>query len=210
LSSLIFLIELDLFRPFPLFGIMLQIMMIGVTLHGVVGRSMSSGLTRGWNPARVRNAPKQNYRVSLLISVRSAKILGRGRPTADAAQKDLPQDDCIVMRFVMGCKDERYPARPGACAQFVELFRVLVNLIRVSLSKRLPARGIMSKPLAQVGTGRDVFQPMVDGGVLLAKASGPQAVNQDPRAVASRRRVIGSLHFDIFSRKPRHCLFARM
>jgi len=118
--------------------------------------------------------------------------------------------EAAVMRFVMGCKDERYPARPGACAQFVELFRVLVNLIRVSLSKRLPARGIMSKPLAQVGTGRDVFQPMVDGGVLLAKASGPQAVSQDPRAVASRRRVIGSLRFDIFSRKPRHCLFARM
>jgi hypothetical protein len=48
----------------------------------------------------------------------------------------------------MGRKDQRYPARPGASTQLVELFPVSVNLIRVSSPKLLPAFGIMPEPIA--------------------------------------------------------------
>lgn len=95
------------------------------------------------------------------------------RSRADSAQKDIPQNDRIVVCFVMGREDERYSAQPGVAAQFVKLFRVPADLIRVSLSKFLPAGGIMPEPLAQGGAGGDVFHPLIDSGVRLAKASGP-------------------------------------
>jgi len=92
---------------------------------------------------------------------------------AGMAQKDVSQDDRIVACFIMGSKDERYPA--GSCAgkKFVELFRVSLNLIRISLPKFLPAGGVMPEPFAQLAAGRNVFYPPIDSGVRLAEAPGP-------------------------------------
>jgi hypothetical protein len=77
------------------------------------------------------------------------------------------------MNFIMSRKDERNPARLGASAQLVELFPVSTNLICVSPSKFLPAGRIVSEPIAQHGTWRDVLIPRIDTRVRFAHAARP-------------------------------------
>jgi hypothetical protein len=53
----------------------------------------------------------------------------------------------MVMELVVSRKDECNSAGSGVRAQFVELFPMSMNLIRVSSSKFVPTLGIMSKPI---------------------------------------------------------------
>ena len=48
----------------------------------------------------------------------------------------------------------------------------LLYLESVAASEFLPARRIVSKPLSQRGTGRNVFEPFIDGRRLLCHAAG--------------------------------------
>ena len=114
-------------------------------------------LTRGWNGSREK----------------TRQIPSRGRARTDTAEKNVSQDHRIVACFVVGRKDKRYPAGSCAGAQFVELFRVVLYLIRVSLPKFLPAGWIMPEPFAQIGAGRDAFYPPIDSGVRLSETPGP-------------------------------------
>ena len=107
-------------------------------------------------------------------------------------QKNVSQDDGMVMNLVMGREDERDPAGFSARAEFVEPPPMSVNLFRVSSSKFLPARWIMPKPIAQHGTGRDALVPLIDSCACFVDPSWPQAVNQYPGPVARRRRIIGA------------------
>jgi hypothetical protein len=77
------------------------------------------------------------------------------------------------MNFVMSRKDECNPACLSARPELAELIPMSANLIGVSSSKFLPAGGIMPKPIAQHGTGRDALIPLIDSCVRFADAPGP-------------------------------------
>src|SRR5690554_6031440 len=52
------------------------------------------------------------------------------------------------------------------------------ELFEIALSKRLPTRTILVDPLAQLGGGRHVFEPLVQPGCLLGDAPGPDPVDE--------------------------------
>ena len=66
-----------------------------------------------------------------------------------------------------------------------------------ALLELCPASGIVPKPFAQLGARRDLLHPLIERCFLLADAARPKSVDQDPRAVVARRRLIGALQSDV-------------
>src|SRR5665213_2122540 len=67
------------------------------------------------------------------------------------------------------------------------------HLVSITASKFLPTRRIVSEPLPQRGTGRNILEPLIDGRCFLCHATGPKPVDQYPNPVASNGRFIRSL-----------------
>src|SRR6185437_10864816 len=70
---------------------------------------------------------------------------------------------------------------------------MLLDFQPIAVAKFRPALGVMSEPLAQLGTWRDLLHPFIDCGVRLLHSSRPQAVDKDPRPILGGRRFVGSL-----------------
>ena len=112
-------------------------------------------------------------------------------------KKKFSQRDRVVMCFVMRGIHERDGALARQCAQGIEQLRVWAQFGRIALVKRLPARGVVTEPLAQLGAGRELLGPLIHGQTLLLDAPRPQAVNQYPRTVVVGWRVVGTLDPDM-------------
>src|SRR5512133_2142549 len=104
-------------------------------------------------------------------------------------KKKFPQGDRVVVCFVMCAIHERDGALARQCAQGIEQLRVWAQFGRIALAKLLPARGVMTEPLAQRGAGRKRLGPLIHGQTLLLDASRPQAVNQYTRTVVVGWRI---------------------
>lgn len=81
-------------------------------------------------------------------------------------------------------------------AQVIELFAVLVEFGRVSTTELFPARWLVSEPLPEFGTGRDILGPLIDLCRLFLHAARPQPVDQDTRTILRGRALIGALQPD--------------
>lgn len=73
-------------------------------------------------------------------------IVGLGLPCSSSTQKNVPQDNSVVVSFIMRRKNERNPASFSERAQFVEPLAVPMDLFRVTASEFLPAIEIMAEP----------------------------------------------------------------
>ena len=115
-------------------------------------------------------------------------------------QKHFPQCNGVVMNLVAGRIYERDYTFSRKFSKFVELFRVRIDLSAIPITEFLPAVGIMSEPLPQLGAGSNVFGPMIDSGVYFCHAAWPEAVDQNPRAVTFGASFVGAFEPDMCCR----------
>src|SRR5271157_5744697 len=66
----------------------------------------------------------------------------------------------------------------------------------VAFLELAPLCRIMGVPFSEIGAGRYVLTPLVDGGIFLFDSPGPEAIYEDTLAVTRRHLVINS--FDLY------------
>ncbi len=84
----------------------------------------------------------------------------------------------------------------GVSINRLEHFRFFIQLGKIASLELGPFLGVVRKPLAQLFAGRNVFQPQIDLGFVLAQAARLQPVNQNSRAVIGSRLGINPFRFD--------------
>src|SRR5690606_19323866 len=67
---------------------------------------------------------------------------------------------------------------------------------RVLLAERVPSFRRVAKPFTQLGARRNVLEPLVDAGFVLARAARPDPVDEHARSVRFRRLVVYAFHAD--------------
>ena len=95
----------------------------------------------------------------------------------------IAQHDRFIMRLVARRKNQGEIPLRRDCAQLGEVFGMPAQLGPVSAAELVPAAWIMREPAAQLGAGRHLLQPPVDGGVRFAHATRPQTINENADAV---------------------------
>src|SRR5450830_553530 len=112
-------------------------------------------------------------------------------------KKKFSQRDRVVVCFVMRGIHERDGALARQRTHRLEHFRVRAQLLCVALAKLLPARRVVTEPLAQLRTGREFLGPLIQCQSLLLDTSRPQAVNQYTRTVVVGWGLVGALDPDV-------------
>src|SRR5579875_125000 len=148
--------------------------------------SMLSAVTgKGSVRARAASSPRSCARASL------SPRLGAGTTARNASmQQDLAQNDGLIVRLVVRGIDEGQRTLPRHIAQSAEQRALPRELVPVTAAELLPALRIVSEPLAQLVARRDVLHPLRDGCIRLLYAPGPKPIDENPRAVAGRGRVV--------------------
>src|SRR5215831_9241099 len=77
---------------------------------------------------------------------------------------------------------------------------MLPKFLRVAATELGPAVGVMTEPLAQLSTRRDLLQPAIDRRIGFAQAPRPQAIDQDARAIIRGRWLIDALQLHTAAR----------
>ena len=113
--------------------------------------------------------------------------------SAQAAAQDVGEHGRVAVLGVARCEDQRDDAGPRAAAQFAEPLALVAELGAIAASELLEAVRIVPVPLSQLRARSELAHPLVDGGPLARDASGPDAVDEDPVAVAVGRWFVDAL-----------------
>ena len=92
-----------------------------------------------------------------------------------------------------------YDRSAGHLPNLIDLFCLLLQLLRIAPLEFRPFLDVVGVPLAKLGTRGDVFQPRVDLGIGLLDAAGPKSLDQHPLPVFVGRRFVRS--FKPYQRK---------
>src|SRR5262249_22191554 len=98
-----------------------------------------------------------------------------------------------VPLLVAGGVDERDGPLLGDVLQQRQQVALAFQFGPIPLAELRPPGWVVAVPLAQFGAGGEAFQPEVDLRLLLAHATRPQPLHQDPQAVVLRRRCVSPL-----------------
>src|SRR5665213_1196907 len=72
-----------------------------------------------------------------------------------------------------------------------------MQLVAVAAAKLVPTIRIVPEPLAQLGAGRNLLHPLIQGRVYLRHPARPQSVDKDAPAVLDVYGLVCSLQFDV-------------
>src|SRR5689334_18401285 len=100
-----------------------------------------------------------------------------GRMSSCASDEQIPEHDRVVMRLIMRSIDEGEISLPRELAQPPEFPGMSLDFRPVAPPEFRPALGIVSKPFAQFGAGRDLSHPFIDRGMFLLHSARPQPVD---------------------------------
>ena len=112
-------------------------------------------------------------------------------------QQKLPENDGIVVRLVVRRIDECDRTFKRQVAQPIKFLAMLLDLLGIPPAEFRPSGGIVSEPFSQLGAWRQFLRPIINCRIGLLHSARPQPINQDPRAVAVRRILLGTLQLDV-------------
>ena len=98
--------------------------------------------------------------------------------------------DGVVVFGVMGAVEQRHRPARQQVRELPDRVRIFAQFLDVAFAKIIPAFRVVAEPLAQRRARRDFLEPQIDGGALLGKPARPDAIDENPRAVVPRRRLV--------------------
>src|SRR5690606_6031003 len=139
-------------------------------------------------------------RGSLLIAAQcSAGAALHSAPVArlEPRRENVPQHDRVVVLLVARGAEEGHVAAAAELAERFERRAVALELRLVPLAKLLPPVHGMTEPFAQLRARRDVLQPIVERGLLLAQTARPDSIHENPASVGCGGLVVYTLDLDM-------------
>ena len=113
--------------------------------------------------------------------------------------RDLVADhDGVVVLLVPGAVDEGDGAPRRAPRKVIQPFASSRSpqLPAIAVDEPFPPARVVAEPAAEVAARRQLPRPNVERERLLLDTARPEPVDQDPVAVAPRRRLVGALDLD--------------
>src|SRR5262249_35339412 len=126
----------------------------------------------------------------------SCLLKGPGGPSLLPPLQKLLEDHGAVPLLVPGGVDESDGPLVGDVPEQGQHVAPALPLRPIPLAEMRPPGRVVAVPLAQFCAGGEGLQPEVDPRLLLAHATGPQPLHQDPQAVVLRRRFVSPLQLN--------------
>src|SRR5262249_37564287 len=123
----------------------------------------------------------------------SCLLKGPGGPSLLAPLQKLLQGHRAIPLLVTGGVDEGDGPLLGDVPEQRQHVALAFLFGPIALAELRPPGRVVAVPLAQLGAGGEGLQPEVDPRLLLAHATRPQPLDQNPQAVVLRRRFVSSL-----------------
>ena len=110
--------------------------------------------------------------------------------SSELAFQVIPQSDRIVVLTVVGTVNKRDSA-PTCCLQDrIAHFGISLQFGFVTLPKFVPFLRIMAEPLAQLGSGCNIFQPRIEAKRGFLYATRPQSFYEKALTIFPRSRFV--------------------
>jgi hypothetical protein len=120
-----------------------------------------------------------------------------GRQARGSCPNGLLKHHRVIHFLVPGGVEKRHALPAGACAKCVQQRCMGAQLQKLSLTERGPASRFVRGPFSQLGSGRDIGQPCVEGRRLLFDSPWPEPIHEYAIAVAPDRLLVDSFAADI-------------
>jgi len=108
-------------------------------------------------------------------------------------QQNLPENNSIVVHFVVSCVNKCHRTFEGQVAQSIKFFAMFLDLRGISPPKFLPTGWVVPEPFPQLGAWRQFLRPIINCRIGFLDPSRPQSIDQYTLAVVSRRALICAL-----------------